>query len=256
MKKILTVLLSAIMLAGVCFGFAGCKKDENVLKIGFTYYAPINYLDENNNFVGFDTEFAEKVCEELGYKPEFIEINWNNKVMTLNTTEIDCIWNGMTITDELKEVIAITDSYMENQQVAVVKTSEASKYTDIASLANATAGIAVEGGSAGEKVVNEAEELKNASLKLNKFEAQKDTLLEVKTGASSVAIIDITMAKAMTGEGTDYSDLTYVDLGFAKEDYGIGVRKEDTELLRKLNELIAKYKTDGTFDDLYAKYMG
>ena len=254
MKKILTVLMCAVMLAGVCFGFSGCKNDENKLKIGFTYYAPMNYLDENNNFVGFDTEFAELVCEELGYTPEFIEINWNNKVISLNAKEIDCIWNGMTITDELKSAIAITDSYMENQQVVVCKQSDAASYADIASLAGKS--IAVESGSAGEKVVNEAEELKNASVTLNGFEAQKDTLIEVKTGASNIAIIDITMAKAMTGEGTEYNDLTYVDVGFAKEEYGIGVRKEDTELLNKLNEIIAKFKTDGTLDTLYNKYMG
>ena len=222
MKKIAAFLLSA-----VCF----------------TYYAPMNYFDENGKLVGFDTEFAEKACAELGYTPVFKEIDWEKKQIALTTKEIDLIWNGMTIKEELKEYMAITDPYMENKQVVVVRAEEKDRYTDIASLSQATS-IAVESGSAGETVT------KDLGVEINGLGKQADCLLEVKSGASDVA------AKAMTGAGTSYADLAYIDVGFEGETYGIGVRKEDNELLAALNRLIAQYETDGTFDALVKKYMG
>lgn len=249
MKKFFAVLLGLALGVTMLFGMTACGGDDgNTLKIGITYYEPMNYFDENNKLVGFDTEFAEKACAELGFTPKFIEIDWNTKQIALQTKEIDVIWNGMTIKEELREFMAISDAYMENKQVVVVRSADASKYTDVASLAQATS-IAVENGSAGELSTAEL------GVALNKMSKQADCLLEVKSGTSDIAVIDLTMAKAMTGAGTDYADLTYIDVGFEGEEYGIGVRKEDTDLLSDLNALIAKYKTDGTFDSLVKKYM-
>ena len=251
MKKIAAFLLSAVCFASLMAGTAACNpgKGENELVIGITYYAPMNYFDENGKLVGFDTEFAEKACAELGYTPVFKEIDWEKKQIALTTKEIDLIWNGMTIKEELKEYMSITDPYMENKQVVVVRAEEKDRYTDIASLSQATS-IAVESGSAGETVT------KDLGVEINGLGKQADCLLEGKSGVSDVAVIDITMAKAMTGEGTSYADLTYIDVGFEGETYGIGVRKEDAELLAALNRLIAQYETDGTFDALVKKYMG
>ena len=250
MKKLIAILVALTLVIVAVVGLVGCNtRGENELIIGYTLYAPMNYM-EDGKFVGFDTEFAEMACKELGYTPKFQLIDWDNKVSELKTKKIDLIWNGMTITDELKENIAISDPYMENKQVIVVKKDNASKFSDIASVLTA-ASIAVESGSAGESVATD----NNYDGNLNSMQAQSDCLLEVKAQRSEIAIIDITMAKAMTGEGTDYSDLTYIDVGFESEEYGIGMRKEDTELLAALNAIIAKYKTDGTFDALVAKYM-
>ncbi len=250
MKKFAAVAVAAMLGASALLGMSACGKDEGTLVIGYTLYAPMNYKDENDKLIGFDTEFAEKACAELGYTPKFVLIDWENKINELNSKNIDLIWNGMTISDDLKESMAISDPYMENKQVVVAKADALAKYTDIASLAQA-ASIAVESGSAGQSVAEDS----GLSEKLNKMTAQANCLLEVKTGASDIAILDITLAKAMTGEGTDYADLGYVDVGFTAEEYGIGMRKEDTELLASLNGIIAKYKTDGTFDALIAKYM-
>lgn len=248
--KVLSMVLATASLASMASFATACNKEET-LKIGYTIYAPMNYTDENNNFVGFDTEFAEKVCAELGYKAEFVEIVWETKVVSLESKEIDCIWNGMTITDELKSAILISDAYLENKQVLVVKTENVSKFTSKASLANA-ASIAYETGSAADGLLAD---LNLTGVTMNGFEGQRDALLEVKSGTSEVAVIDYTMAKAMTGAGTDYSELTFVEVDFPTEEYGIGFRKEDTELCSKVNDLIAKYKTDGTFDSLMRKYM-
>ena len=91
------------------------------LVIGITYFAPMNYLDENNELVGFETEFAKAVCEKLGVTAKFVEINWNAKETELAAKNIDCIWNGMTINDERKANMSITIPYMQNKQVKVIK---------------------------------------------------------------------------------------------------------------------------------------
>ena len=89
--------------------------------IGYTVYAPMNYTDDEGNFTGFDTELATAVCEKLGVEPEFVEINWDTKVVELDAKSIDCIWNGLTLTDEIKENTATTKPYAKNAQVVVVK---------------------------------------------------------------------------------------------------------------------------------------
>lgn len=257
MKKKIAFGLALTLALSAAVGLTACAAERtdpvnpgDTLVVGVTYYAPMNYFDENNTFVGFDTEFAQKALKELGYGIKFQEINWENKINELKSGKIDLIWNGMTITDSLKQSIAITDSYLENKQVVVAKAEDAEKYTDIASIASAKS-IAVESGSAGETVLTE----NGYAEKLTKLEAQSDCLMEVKAGTSEIAVIDITMAKSMTGADTDYSDLTFVDVGFASEEYGIGLRKADTALLEALNGIIARYKADGTFDALVEKYM-
>ena len=261
MKKFAVFGLTVAMGAAALMGMGACGGDgpanvndpddgDKTLKIGITLYSPMNYYDENDKLVGFDTEFAELACAKLGYTPKFIEIDWNNKINELKTKKIDLIWNGMTISDELKASIAISDPYMENKQVIVAKKDDLAKFSDIASL-SAAASIAAEEGSAGQTVAEE----NGYESKLQTLSAQSDCLLEVKAGRSEIAILDLTMARSMTGEGTDFADLGYLDVGFAGEEYGIGMRKEDTDLLASLNSIIAEYKTDGTFDALIAKYM-
>lgn len=256
MKKVAKVaglVLAAACVMGATVGCGETAQEEKVLKIGFTYYAPMNFIDEETKeFVGFDTEFATKVCAELGYTAEFVEIDWNKKVIDLQAGTIDCIWNGMTITEELQESILISDAYMENKQVVVVRTADVGKYTSVADLANA-ASITYEAGGAAAGLIEGNTAL--ASVTKNTVTAQVDTLLEVKTSASDVAVIDYTMAKTMTGEGTDYADLTFIEVDFPVEEYGIGFRKADTELCEQINAKIAQYKEDGTFDAWLAKYF-
>ncbi len=95
--------------------------NKGELVIGITYFKPMNYLDENNKLVGFETEFAQAVCDKLGLTAKFVEINWNAKETELAAKNIDCIWNGMTIDDERKANMSITIPYMQNKQVMIVK---------------------------------------------------------------------------------------------------------------------------------------
>jgi len=265
MKKVLSLVLSLVLVCGIVAGFAACsgnKEKENnkkedttaqsdlakiqaagVLKVGITEYEPMNYKDKNNEWTGFDTEFAQA----LGEKVQFVEINWNNKYNELSSGAVDCLWNGMTITDEGKKAASITNAYAENAQVVVMKQSEVGKYKTTDDLKNLKS-IAIEGGSAGEKAA-QAAGLTNTVVS----DSQALALTEVTSGSADACIIDLTMANAMTGEGTGNKNLTY-SIKLEAEEYGIAFRK-GSDMTAKTNELMAGMMKDGTLDKLAKKYQ-
>lgn len=220
-------------------------KEKGKLVIGITLYEPMNYK-ENGVLTGFDTEFAQAVAKELGVEAEFKVIDWDNKEFELDAGTVDAIWNGMTLTDEVKKAMSCTDAYVKNAQVVVVKEANKSKYPDQESLKGAT--FAAENGSAGANAIQEMFGAEN----LTAVTAQSDALLEVQSGAADTCVIDITMAKAMTGEGTGYSDLT-VAMELTSEEYGIGFRT-GSDLTEKVNTIMAQMKENGELQKLADKY--
>jgi len=218
--------------------------------IGYTVYAPMNYFDDNGDFIGFDTEFAKALCAKLGVEPEFVEINWDTKEVELAAKNIDCIWNGLTVTEERKQNMAFSDSYIKNMQVAVIRKADAATYTDTASMANAN--LTAEISSAGESAIQADANL--ASATYVSVPKQTDALLEVKAGTSDVAILDYTLAKAMVGEGTDYADLQMVEgLELAVEEYAIGFRL-GSSVVEQVNKAIEDLTAEGVMDSIAATY--
>ena len=253
MKKMIALVLSLVAVLAL---FAGCsKKDANsdlayvqkkgTLIVGITDYAPMDYKDDNGNWTGFDAEFAQTVAAKLGVNCEFIEIDWDNKFFELESKAIDCIWNGMTITDEVKMNTSVSNPYVKNAQVVVMDKSKAGSYTSADAIKGLT--FAVEAGSAG------AAELDALGITdYTAVQAQSNALMEVAAGTCDACVIDITMANAMTGEGTGYPDLTTA-MELSSEEYGIGFRKE-SDLTAKVNEIMKGLMSDGTLDALAAKY--
>lgn len=227
-------------------------ESNGTMKIGITYFEPMNYFDDNGELTGFETEFATAVCEKLGVTPEFVEINWDSKIMELQAQTIDCIWNGMTITPELQEALTISDPYIKNYQVVVIRSDNADVYTSTADLVGKT--VEAEAGSAGEAAI--IGEGADESLKQAEYISaakQTDTLLEVKTGAADAAVLDFVLAGAMVGQG-DYSDLMIIpDLQLSVEEYGVGFRK-DSDAAEKVNEAMEALIEDGTLNTLAEKY--
>ena len=221
-------------------------KDKGKMTIGYTVYAPMNYTDENGEFVGFDTELATAVCEQLGVEPEFVEINWNTKVVELDAKSIDCIWNGMTLTDDIMANTACTKPYAKNAQVVVMKTG--SGYTSTADLVGKT--VVAEAGSAGETTIQEDENLSQADYVSKSV--QTDCLMEVAAGTADAAVLDLTLASAMIGEGTDYADLEIVD-ELNAEEYGVAFRK-GSDAAAAVDEAFDTLKADGTMQALADKY--
>lgn len=222
--------------------------DKGTLVIGITAYAPMNYYDENGKLIGFDTEFAEALCAELGVTPEFIIIDWDSKELELKSKKIDCIWNGLTIKEERRENMDFTTAYLMNEQVVVIRAEDAALYTDLSSFNGVS--VVAEAGSAGEDTVYT--DMPDAVF--TGVTAQSDALLEVKAGTADAAVIDYTMATAMTGEGTDYSELMIVEgIDLMDEEYAIGFRL-GSDMTAKANEIIEKFLADGTLSELAEKY--
>ena len=227
-------------------------KGNGKMVIGYTVYEPMNYTDENGNFTGFDTELAQAVCEKLGVEPEFVIINWDTKEVALEAGDIDCIWNGLTLNAEREANMACTVPYVKNAQVVVVK--EGFDYTDTSSLVGAT--VCAEIGSAGEVQIKGDDETEpDANLAQADYvgkSVQTDCLMEVKAGTADAAVLDMTLANSMTGEGTNYSDLKIVDY-LAEEDYGVAFRK-GSDIRDAVNEIFADMVADGSLQTLADKY--
>ncbi len=258
MKKIIALLLAALMIVSVTA--CGAKKfdsdseyvkDKGVLVVGITDFAPMDYKEAGSDeWVGFDADMARLFAEYLGVKVQFVEITWGQKVNELNSKSIDCVWNGMTLNDEVKAAMGTSVPYCLNAQVLVVPADKAADYegkTDLSGIA-----VAVESGSAGEDA---AVALGASTVAVEK---QADTLMEVAAGTSDAAVIDLLMAGAMIGEGTSYDNLTWVlNLNtlqnLESEEYGVGFRK-DSDLVEKYNTFWAEKVADGTALEVATTY--
>ena len=244
MKKLVALMISlAMMVSLVACGNQNKDmtdmeyvKDKGTLVVGITDFAPMDFEDANGEWVGFDADMAKAFAEKLGVKVEFVEIDWDNKIMELDGKSIDCVWNGMTLTDEVKAAMETSNAYCNNAQVVVVNKDVADQYQTVEGLKDLK--FAVEAGSAGEKEVT-ALELENTPVK-----AQSDALMEVKSKTSDAAVIDLLMAGAMIGEGTGYADLTYT-VKLNSEEYGVGFRK-GSDLAEELNKFFADAYADGS----------
>ena len=221
-------------------------KDKGEMIIGYTIYEPMNYTDDNGVFTGFDTELATAVCEKLNVEPVFQLIDWGTKEVELAGKTIDCIWNGMTLDAEREANMNCTQPYVKNAQVVVMKVG--SGYTDTASLADKS--VCAEIGSAGESTIEGDDNLSKA-LFVGKA-VQTDCLMEVKAGTCDAAVLDLTLAKAMIGDGTDYADLEIVD-ELAVEFYGVAFRK-GSDVRDEVNKLFDELTADGTLSALADKY--
>ena len=214
--------------------------------IGYTVYAPMNYTDDEGNFTGFDTELATAVCEKLGVEPEFVEINWDTKETELAAKSIDCIWNGLTLTPDREENMACTKPYVKNAQVVVVK--DGTDYTSTADLVGKT--VVAEAGSAGETTIQEDANLSQADYVSKSV--QTDCLMEVAAGTADAAVLDLTLASAMIGEGTDYAGLKMAD-ELNVEEYGVAFRK-GSDAAAAVDDAFDALKADGTMQALAEKY--
>ena len=272
MKKLIALLLAGCMMASMVVG-CGSKeeaaeapasteeaaeaedtadaesdlayvKEKGVLVVGITDFAPMDYKNEDGEWIGFDADMAKGFAEKLGVEVEFVEIDWDNKILELDGKTIDCVWNGMTLTDEVKAAMDCSNAYCNNAQIVIVPADKADDYQTAESLEGLA--FAVEAGSAGEAAVTDL------GLDCTPVKAQSDALMEVAAGTSDAAVIDSLMAAAMVGEGTGYADLTYT-VGLTTEEYGVGFRK-GSDLVAELNAYFVEAYADASMQECAANY--
>ena len=258
MKKLISLILGLTLI--IALSACGSKetnksqgesdlsyvKGKGKLVIGYTNYAPMNYTDDNGVFTGFDTELATLTCEKLSLEPQFVEINWDTKEDELKAKSIDCIWNRLTIDDERKANMEITKPYVKNAQVVLVK--EGTTYNGTESLIGKT--VVAEQGSAGEKTIKADDNLNQASFIPKTLQA--DCLMELKSGTADAAVLDLTLARTMTGKGTNYEDIIIVDY-LGEENYGVAFRK-GSDICAEVNKIFDEFIADGTMAALAEKY--
>ena len=252
MKKILALIMAVCLVFALaaCGGNATNPTDatgesKGTLVVGMTIYEPMNYEDENGVLTGFDTEFAKAFAEKAGYDDvEFIEIDWGTKFIALEAGEFDCVWNGMTITEEAKMNAAVSNPYVKNAQVVVVNGEKAAEgLTTLDGLK-----VAAEMGSAGAAAVTES----GFDCELIEVDVQTTALLQVATGKADACVIDITMAQSMLKEGTDFDSLA-IAMELTSEEYGVAFKK-GSPLVDEFNTIMAELMADGTLDALAEKY--
>ncbi len=218
-------------------------KEKGKLVVGITDFEPMDY-QEDGEWIGFDADMAKAFAKKLGVEVEFVEIDWDNKIMELDGKTIDVVWNGMTLVDEVKAGMECSAPYCQNAQVVVVKKEAADKYQTTDDLKGLK--FAVEAGSAGQ------DEVEALGEEFTAVKTQADALLEVKSGTSDAAVIDLLMAGAMIGEGTGYENLTYT-VKLNSEEYGVGFRK-GSDLAGELDKFFVEALNDGSLMECANKY--
>ena len=254
MKKALIVVLAIAVVATCMLAFVACGKsgsdyeyikNKGTLVCGITLYEPMNYADEDGEMTGFDTEFAEAVCKKMGIEAKFQVIKWSSKELELNAKNIDCIWNGFTVTEERKKNIEFSQSYLNNTQCVVVKASEKANFVNKEYCQGKRA--AAEQGSAGETA---AKEMTN---NVTSVSAQMSALTELIGGTVDFAVMDVVLANSVVGKG-DFASLAIADsIQLESEEYAIGFRK-GSDMAAKVNEVIKELLADGTLQTLAVKY--
>lgn len=219
-------------------------QDKGSLIVGITDFAPMDYKDEAGEWIGFDADMAKAFAESLGVEVEFIEIDWDNKILELNSKSIDAVWNGMTLTNEVLNSMECTMPYCNNAQVVVVKADVADQYQDAESLTDLA--FAVEAGSAGEAAVDEL------GLEYTAVATQADALMNVAAGTADACVIDLLMAGAMIGEGTSYEQLSYT-VSLTEEKYGVGFRT-GSDLAEAFNSFYKDAFAAGTVEEIATVY--
>ena len=254
MKKLIALMMALLMVGALLCACGGsdASADSDLayvtangkLVVGITDFEPMDYQDADGNWIGFDADMAAAFAKSLGVDVEFVEIDWDNKILELDGKTVDCIWNGMTLTDEVKSAMETSVAYCNNAQVVIVNKDAADKYATADACKELS--FAVESGSAGQ------EQADAYGFTYTTVKDQATALMEVASGTSDAAIIDSLMAAAMVGEGTGYEQLTYT-ASLNSEEYGVGFRK-GSDITAKFNEFFAAAVADGTAEAIAEKY--
>lgn len=218
-------------------------QSKGTFVVGITDFAPMDYRDEEG-WTGFDAELAQAFAESLGVTLELKEIDWDQKTKYLENGSIDCIWNGMTMTEELQEKISCSQPYLSNAQVVVVRRGEKEYFKTIESCQHML--FAVEAGSTGEVL------LEKMKYRYTSYPTQMDALQSVCDKKADGTVIDIIMASYHIGEGREFPDLEF-DISLNDEKICVGFRK-DSDLTEKVNEFFENSLEDGTMYSLADKY--
>ena len=264
MKKIFAVILCVLFAAGMVF--VGCKSDKKTVSEDNSFknvlnkkkfimglddsFPPMGYRNDKNEIVGYDVDLAKEVAKRMGVELVLQPIDWNAKEQELNTGEIDCIWNGFTITDERKKNLLFTPPYLKNAQVIVVK--ENSKVNTLKDLAGKTAGT--QAGSASVEALENVPEFKSSLKKIIEYKDFLTALMDLEVGGTDAVVIDLVVANDnINRSGKSFRILKET---LEDEEFGVGFRKNDKALCDKVWEILSDMAKDGTVAKIATQWLG
>lgn len=226
-------------------------KSKGELIIGYEDHMPLNYLDDEGNLIGFDTEFAEALTEKIGVKAVFQTIDWDAKETELNAKNVDCIWNGLSVNKERAESMDLTIPYMNNKKVIITRTEDKDKYNNKEDLKDAV--VVANTGSINEEIVQTDPFFSLA--KYVALDSQTRAFMEVSSGSADIAVVDYVASIATFMENSSYKNLT-IAKQLEGEDYvyAVAFRKNSPETLKVVNKAIEELQEDGTLKKIAEKY--
>lgn len=247
------VLLGVFSLVG-CYSKSVSNVDSKLITMGLDdTFAPMGFRDENGELVGFDIDLAKEVFTRNGYKVRFQPIDWSMKEAELNSGNIDVIWNGYSITEERKENVAFTDSYLENKQIIITMSdSSINSKSDLEGKK-----VAVQNGSSTLDAIYKEPDIV-ASFDGGEpilFDTNNEAFMDLEAGRVDAVIADEVLARYYIRQ-KNQDDYKILDDDFGSEEYGIGIRKEDKELLDMINNTLDEMISDGSYNEIYEKWFG
>lgn len=252
MLLMVAMLALTILLTG-CAPKAPAAEESKVLVMGLDdTFAPMGFRNEKNEIVGFDIDLSKEVAARNGWEITYQPIDWAMKETELNAGNIDMIWNGYTITEERKEKVNFSDPYLANAQIVITLAD-----SDIATLADLGGKVvATQAGSssldAARAQAGFVEGLKDG--KLIEYATFNEVFNDLESGRTDAIIVDEVLARYyMNNKGAEAYKVLEENLG--PEEFGVGVRKDDTELLEAINATLEEMKTDGTYDEIYGNWF-
>lgn len=259
MKKLMAIVLVMIMVLSMA-ACGGKEVKGEASATGYTKlvigvddtFAPMGFRDESNDLVGFDIELAQAVAKKIGVEIEFQVIDWSMKEQELNQKNIDVIWNGYTITEERKEKVAFTDAYLDNKQVVVTMADSGIK--TLADLSGKV--VAAQIDSSAVDAMDAMPEISGTFADRPEFDTNDMAILDMEAGRAHAVVADSVLLNYVISHKPDPSKYVILEEDFGSEEYGIGVRKEDTALLDAINKAIDELKADGTAGEISTKWFG
>ncbi|SDE66695.1 amino acid ABC transporter substrate-binding protein [Sporomusa acidovorans] len=249
MKKVLTAILVVLMAGMLVAGCGGTDKKKIVVGLDDNF-PPMGFRDDKNTIVGFDVDMAKEAAKRLGMEVEFKPIDWNSKEAELSGKRVDVLWNGLTITEKRKENILFTKPYMENRQIIVVDANSPIKTK--ADLAGKVVG-AQDGSSSIEALEKDAATMKSFK-ELKKFGDNVAALMDLKAGRLDAVVVDEIVGRYYIAKKP--GEYTILKDNFGSEEYGVGLRKDDKELVGKLQKALDEMRKDGTSAKISQQWFG
>lgn len=252
MKKILFLLLAGFTLAAC--GNDTTADSHKTITIGMDEtFAPMGFLDDSNEIVGFDVDLAKETMARLGYGVTFQSIDWAMKETELTTKNIDLIWNGYAITPERAEKVLLSEPYLTaTQAIFVLKDSDIQKKSDLEGRLLSTQ----QSSSSIDKIKEDASGIYDKlDGELVLYPTNNNSFMDLEAGRVDAIVVGSTYGRYYVKQAGKETVFRVLEEDFGEDQMAVALRKEDTELKKEIDDTIAEIKADGTYDEIYEKWF-